>query len=210
MAQELSASQVNAVLKEKASGLDGADTIGAELATMMAEQAAEAGPEKPLKPVRLEPPAQGSFRFRTKPGLGLTSIRLRVFLPNPRYNDDQNRQYKNNWERNSERVWGKPDRYGKPTMKWREVLEPDKRLWERLGIETIEFRRIPGTQEASFQTRDPELAAYVRMRITEPDLSMIYEEVGPTMAQLASGEWVEVLPATDAARQQMAAAAAGV
>jgi hypothetical protein len=39
---------------------------------------------------------------------------------------------------------------------------------------------------------------------------MIYEEVGPTMAQLASGEWVEVLPATDAARQQMAAAAAGV
>jgi hypothetical protein len=48
------------------------------------------------------------------------------------------------------------------------------------------------------------------MRIKAPDLAaIIYEEVGPTMAQLASGEWVEVLPASDTARQAMAAAAAG-
>lgn len=198
-------------MREDVRSLDAADHIGAELVAMQLAENAAAGPEKPLKSAPLDPPASGSFRFRTKPGLRQTQINLRVYIPNPKYNDDQNRQYKNNWERNAQQVWGKSDRAGKVVVRWKDVLKPDQELYDRLGITSILFRPLPGLPEASYQTRDPDIAAYIRLRLQEPGLaSVIYEEVGPTKAQLANGEWVDVLPATDEARRQMAAAAAGV
>jgi hypothetical protein len=198
----MSAGQVKKIQDENIRGIDDADHIGQSLIAMQSEQIAEAKPEKPYRRVPLQP-VPGSFLFRTK-GVRQTSIKLRVFEPNPKYDDDQNRKYKNNWERNYKNVLG-PD--------WKKQLEVDRKLFDDHGFEYINFRPVPGdgAQEATYVTRDPQIAAYIRMRIKAPDLAaIIYEEVGPTMAQLANGEWVEVLPASDTARQAMAAAAAGV
>jgi len=198
----MTAGQVKKIQDENIRGIDGADYIGQSLIAMQSEQIAEAKPEKPYRRVPLQP-VPGSFLFRTK-GVRQTSIKLRVFEPNPKYDDDQNRKYKNNWERNYKNVLG-PD--------WKKQLEVDRKLFDDHGFEYINFRPVPGdgAQEATYVTRDPQIAAYIRMRIKAPDLAaIIYEEVGPTMAQLANGEWVEVLPASDTARQAMAAAAAGV
>jgi hypothetical protein len=198
----MSAGQVKKIQDENIRGIDDADHIGQSLIAMQSEQIAEAKPEKPYRRVPLQP-VPGSFLFRTK-GVRQTSIKLRVFEPNPKYDDDQNRKYKNNWERNYKNVLG-PD--------WKKQLEVDRKLFDDHGFEYINFRPVPGdgAQEATYVTRDPQIAAYIRMRIKAPDLAaIIYEEVGPTMAQLANGEWVEVLPASDTARQTMAAAAAGV
>ena len=200
---------VEQIMRENITGVDEADHIGQGLAAMAQQQAQAMGPEKPLKPRPLAPPAPGSFMFRTKPGLRSTQIALRVFVPEQRYTDDQNRTYKNNWEHWAEREFGAKDKQGKVTVKWRDVLAADKDLYDTYGFTSIQFRPVHGAAEAYYQTRDPKIAAYIRARITEPELAnTIYEEVGPTMAQLANGEWVEVLPATDQARQQMAAAAA--
>jgi hypothetical protein len=199
---DMSAGQVKTALKENIGGIDDADHIGQSLIAMQSEQIAEAKPEKPYRRVPLQP-VPGSFLFRTK-GVRQTSIKLRVFEPNPKYDDDQNRKYKNNWERNYKNVLG---------ADWKKQLEVDRKLFDDHGFEYINFRPVPGdgAQEATYVTRDPQIAAYIRMRIKAPDLAaIIYEEVGPTMAQLANGEWVEVLPASDTARQTMAAAAAGV
>jgi hypothetical protein len=199
---DMSAGQVKKIQDENIRGIDDADHIGQSLIAMQSEQIAEAKPEKPYRRVPLQP-VPGSFLFRTK-GVRQTSIKLRVFEPNPKYDDDQNRKYKNNWERNYKNVLG-PD--------WKKQLEVDRKLFDDHGFEYINFRPVPGdgAQEATYVTRDPQIAAYIRMRIKAPDLAaIIYEEVGPTMAQLANGEWVEVLPASDTARQAMAAAAAGV
>jgi hypothetical protein len=208
----MTAGQVKKIQDENIRGIDDADHIGQSLIAMQSEQIAEAKPEKPYRRVPLQP-VPGSFLFRTK-GVRQTSIKLRVFEPNPKYDDDDNRKYKNNWERNAQNVWGKRDKKtDKITVRWQDVLAIDKKLYENHGFEYINFRPVPGegAQEATYVTRDPEIAAYIRLRIQEPDLAaIIYEEVGPTMAQLANGEWVEVLPASDTARQTMAAAAAGV
>jgi hypothetical protein len=199
---DMSAGQVKKIQDENIRGIDDADHIGQSLIAMQSEQIAEAKPEKPYRRVPLQP-VPGSFLFRTK-GVRQTSIKLRVFEPNPKYDDDQNRKYKNNWERNYKNVLG---------ADWKKQLEVDRKLFDDHGFEYINFRPVPGdgAQEATYVTRDPQIAAYIRMRIKAPDLAaIIYEEVGPTMAQLANGEWVEVLPASDTARQTMAAAAAGV
>ena len=197
----MTSGQVRTALRENINSLDDADHIGKALIEMQQEQIREAKPEKPYKPVAMKP-AEGSWLFRAR--VRQTSIPLRVYQPNPRYNDDQNRQYKNNWERNSRTVWG-PD--------WKKRLEIDKKLFDERGIERIDFRAMMGAgrQEASFATRDPELAAYIRLRIQEPDLAaIIYEEVGDVWATLDNGERVLVNPANDQSRQTMAAAAAGV
>lgn len=196
---DLSTSQVRTALNENIGVLDTADHIGRDLMAMQLADNAAAGPEKPRVPVKLQP-ATGSFLFRTK-GIRQTSIALRVYQPNPRYDDDQNRKYKNNWERNAKNVWGDD---------WKKALKPDLDLFNKHGIERINFRPIPGVAEATYTTRDPEIAAYIRLRIQEPGLgAIIYEEVGPTWATLDDGTRVQVLPATDESRQTMAAVAAG-
>lgn len=171
---------------------------GDPIAMMLQGQNAEDTPIAERRSVRMEPVKAGSYRFRTKPGYRQTLITLRVCQE---YDDlDKNVKWKKTWERNAKRVYGD---------NWKQVLKPDADLFDRLGIRTITFRPVPGQMEASFETSDGKLAAYIRQRITEPDyLGIIYEEVAP-MAVEINGETVYVVPADDQSRAKMAAAAAG-
>ena len=170
---------------------------GDPVAMSMARDDAESKAVPEVKPVKLDPPSAGSFRFRTRVGLRQTVIPLRLFKE--KEDMDENVKWKKVWERNAKRVWGDD---------WKTVLKIDRDLFEAEGIDQIMFRPIPGSMEASFQTRNRKIAAYVRQRIIEPEFAgIIYEEVAP-MAVEINGEMVYVVPADDKARQAMAAAAA--
>lgn len=175
-----------------------ANVPGDPMVAMQLEEIADSKPEVPVKPAKLDPPAQGSFRFRTKVGLRQTAITLRLFKEKDDLDD--NVKWRKVWERNAKRVWGD---------NWKDVLKIDRDLFENEGLDRIEFRPIPGAMEASYQTRNRQIAAYIRQRIKEPEFhGLIYEEVAPVQVEI-NGELVYVVPADDKARQAMAAAAAG-
>lgn len=166
------------------------------LAAMMAEDDRNTN-VVPLVPRKLSPPPAGSFLFRTKPGIRSTAITLRLY--HEKEDLDANVKAKKAWERWAKRQFG---------PKFKDALALDRKLYEEHGLTRITFRPVPGAQEASYTTRDPEIAAYIRMRIKEPDLAaLIYEEVAPMLVEI-NGQAVYVVPADDAARQAMAAAAA--
>lgn len=128
----------------------------------------------------------------------MTYIPLRIY----RETDDleQNVKLKKRWERNATRVWGKD---------FKKVLAVDADLYDKRGMTQIDFRRIPGVKEASYETRDVVIAAYIRERIKEPDyVGIIYEEIADMEVTLESGEVILVRPADEHSRAVMAAQAA--
>jgi len=163
----------------------------------LAERAAQTPPERKLEPAALRYVAPDRFRFRTQPGLRSTSIVLRV--PEVTFDLDKNVRIKKNWERWAKRTFG-PD--------FKKVLKVDEVIAEKTGETVIKFRPLPGRMEATYETGDPEIAAYIRMRIQEPAHAMIYEDVKP-MAVEINGETVYVVQADPTSRARMAAHAAG-
>lgn len=162
----------------------------------MRQQQAQEKPVPEQQPAKLDPPKPGVYRFRTRPGYRQTAIRLRI---RQEYDDlDKDVKWKKVWERNAKRVHGDD---------WKQKLKLDIELYER-GLSQFLFRPVPGKHEATFETTDAKIAAYIRSRITEPDyVNVVYEEVAP-MAVEINGETVYVVPADPQSRAKMAAAAA--
>jgi len=163
----------------------------------LAARAAETPAEKPMQPAVLKYVTPDRFRFRTTPGHRNTAIVLRV--PEVTFDLDKNVRLKQNFERWAKRTFGKD---------FLKILKVDGEIAEILGTPIIKFRPLPGKQEATYETGSPEVAAYIRMRIKEPDHSMIYEDVKP-MAVDINGETIYVVPADPTSRARMAAHAAG-
>ena len=167
------------------------------IAQLMREQQATEKAVPPTPPVQLAPPKPGVYRFRTKVGYRQMVIPLRLRME---YDDlDKDVKWKKVWERNAKRVHGDD---------WKQKLKADNDLFDREGIRQILFRPVPNRQEATFETTNPKIAAYIRSRISDPDyIGIVYEEVAP-MAVEIDGETVYVIPADPQSRAKMAAAAA--
>jgi hypothetical protein len=175
---------------------------------------AETPPEVPVEPVKLPYVRPDTYRFRTTVGHRNTEIRLRV--PEVIGDVDRDVKMKKAFEKWAARTLGgdpDPQKDRKLTAAQRlsnalKVLKVDAELHERTQLDAFKFRPIPRRQEATFETTDPEIAAYIRLRITEPQyVGKVYEDVKPLAVEL-NGETVYVVPADNESRTRMAAYAA--
>lgn len=156
------------------------------------------GMDRPVPPAMLGVPADGVTRFRST--FRKTWIDLRI---PPDYGDtDRNIRAKNVFENNIKR----DPQQGGLGPDWKKLTELDRKIAAK-GKLRLEFKELPAHHESYYETSDPLEVQYLRQRMTEPNLSHIYEEAKPLMATLADGTQIEVMPITR--EGQMAAAAQG-
>jgi hypothetical protein len=172
------------------------------LARDLFEQGASAPPDLPPEPAALPLLKPGIYRFRTKPGHRMTSIKLRIYreLDDEKKNDDGKKRF----ERWAARLYGDGD-----IRKGLKALELDRKVHERTGEYYIQFtpNKDNDKREGYFETGDALVASYIRSRISE--WPYIYEEIAPMQVLLADGSTATVVPADDESRARMAAVAAG-
>ena len=170
------------------------------IAAMLHRQSVEAQPTLPRQPAKLLTFPNGSYRFRTDPKYGRrkASIKLRVYRP--LMDPDRDVIGLKRFEQWAART------HGDGTLrKAQAVLKIDKEIHEKTGEYYITFRPLRGRFECVYETKDPQVAAYIRSRLDE--FPFIYEEVRP-MTVVVDGVEIEMVPANEDARRVMAAAAA--
>jgi hypothetical protein len=170
---------------------------------------AETPPEIPVRPATLAYVRPDSYRFRTNVGHRNTEIRLRIAEETGDL--DRDVKLKKAFEKWAAREHGGEDKkvpHAKRLSTALKVLQVDRELWESENIDAFKFRPIPGRQEATFETKDPRIAAYIRMRIKEPNyVGVIYEDV-QAMAVEIDGRTAYMVPADAESRAIVAAHAA--
>jgi hypothetical protein len=170
---------------------------------------AETPPEIPVRPATLAYVRPDNFRFRTNVGHRNTEIRLRI--PEETGDLDRDVKLKKAFEKWAAREHGGDDKklpHAKRLSIALKALQMDKELWESENIDAFKFRPIPGRQEATFETKDPRIAAYIRMRIKEPNyVGVVYEDV-QAMAVEIDGRTAYMVPADAESRAIVAAHAA--
>lgn len=141
---------------------------------------------------------EGEFRFRTKTGYRDTAIKLRIYeRSDDKVKDGENKQRFRNWA----------SRKGldlKDLEKW------DEAVYKRTGEPYIKFRPVSDARvrEATFATKDPFIAEYIRRRIAAGEFrDMIYEEVRP-VEMVVNGVLGRFIPADSATREAVAFAQA--
>lgn len=178
------------------------------LSEMLASQ--YEGPDEPKQPVALPLVGEQEWRFRTKPGRASTSMSLR--LPIETDDVDENVLRKNKYKRWLDRQI----KQGKIDEKERGkdgLLKSDKAVFDLLGEYHIKFTgvRVNGRRamEAQYTTTEKVVADYIRGRLEKGEFANeIYEEVRPVTMSI-NGQVGRFLPADEATRLAMAAAAAG-
>lgn len=156
---------------------------------------ADAGkPEVDDRPAEMPAPEEHVFRFRTK--VGHRGPGIRIPAPPPadhpywtKQKDDRKIVMQKTWER----------RFGRSETKRYTAMV------ERLGTDVIQFKPLTNKLEAVFETDDPEIAAFIRSKISE--YPYIYEEMAP-MTVMVNGVEVRVVPADDASRAALGGARA--
>jgi hypothetical protein len=169
---------------------------------------AETPPEVPVKAASLAYVRPDSYRFRTNVGHRNTEIRLRIAQETGDF--DKDILYKKAFEKWAARELGDKNEktHQKRLNAALKVLQVDRDLWESENVDAFKFRPIPGRQEATYETKDPRIAAYIRMRIKEPEyVGVIYEDV-QAMAVEIDGRTAYMVPADAESRAIVAAHAA--
>ena len=141
---------------------------------------------------------EGEFRFRTRPGYRDTGIKLRIYERNAdKVKETDNKQRWRNWaERNGLAV--------KDLEKW------DEAVYKRTGEPYLKFRPMsdPRIREATFATKDPFIAEYIRRRLAAGEFrNEIFEEVRP-VEMVVNGVLGRFIPADDETRENVAFAQA--
>jgi hypothetical protein len=215
----------NAVMREGNDHLSGNPSLAprsgqpfTEMTDLAAAQAAATEPEK-AEPIRLAPIAHGEWRFVTVDGRAGATVTLNL----PHLNDDIDDNVK---RKNIHKRW--VDRKIKQTKEGRltvgmiyptdvgkdGMLKADKAVFDLLGEYHLVFtpaRDLDGRRRkiAEFVTRDKVVADYIRLRLSRGEFAgEFFEDVRPMTVEV-NGQFIQVMPADDTARQAMAAAAAG-
>jgi hypothetical protein len=159
-------------------------------------EAIEQGIGQPVAPLDLGVAAEGVYRFRSS--VRKTTINVRH--PSELGNADKKVQARRDWE-----LWAS-ETFGSA---WKSALKADEKLWDK-GKRAFAFTEVPGRHESWFETNDPMVAAYIRSRLSEPELQHIWEEARPMFATLPDGTQIEVKPVDRAGQIAAANAQAAI
>ncbi len=178
---------VRGVMSDPARGV-----IGDPVTDMYMQQLADPSINKPVEPFQSVPTFDlgltGEYKFISKPGFRLVALNI----PVPEYTDDEK------WAEKQEKIYERRFR-GRADQ-----LDFNLQVVDELGETIIKFKPLPGKFQCTYDTSSDLVARYIRgsQEFAEGRIT----EIQPPMTVRIDGVDVEVVPANQEARLNLAKA----